>query len=108
MTITTPIGTRYRHRHPEVEAVRLSAETFGRLVRTLPAEWFYGAYNGEGGKPLQLLLRIYPGASDCVKVIEGGWVTRNIQGEWSAFSPEEFAERYEVVLFDADGVEVES
>lgn len=106
MTITTPIGTRYRCRHPEIEAVRLSAETFGRLVRALPAEWFYGAHNGDGTEAMQLLIRIYPGASDCAKALDGDWVTRNAHGEWDAYSHEEFAARYEVVLLDADRAEV--
>jgi len=103
------VGTRYRLRQSEVEAVRLSDATFGRLIRAIPLEWFYGAHNGDGSEPMQILIRIYPGASDCVKAVEGDWVTRDAHREWwSAYSPEEFAERYAVVLLDADGVEVES
>lgn len=96
--MTAPIGARYRRRCPGVEAVRLAAETFDRLVRAIPSDWFYGAHNGEGSEAMQLLMRIYPGASDWVKVIDGDWVTVDAHGEWSAFSPEEFAKRYEIIL----------
>ncbi len=104
--MSAPIGARYRCRHPEVEAVRLSGETFDRLVRAIPAEWFYGAHNGEGSEVMQILIRIYPGSPACATALEGDWITCDTLGEWNSYSPEEFAGRYEVVLLDAGGAEV--
>jgi hypothetical protein len=106
MMMSEAIGARYRLRHPEVEAVRLSAETFGRLVRAMPAEWFYGALNGDGAEPMQLLMRVSPGASNYVKAVEGDWVARNTHGEWSAYPPEEFARRFQLAS-DLEDVGVE-
>jgi len=85
---------RYMPRRPEVEATQFSNETFGPLVRSIPAEWFAGA---NGDEPLYLLIRLNPAVRETAKAAEGDWIVKDADGGYEVYSDEEFAKRFAAV-----------
>lgn len=105
--MTPTIGARYRSRHPEIEAVRLTAETFHELVATIPGPWLARAHEGDSIDPMHLRIRVRPFASLSQRAAVGDWIVRDEAGEWRAYHADEFAGRFQAVGVPGETEETE-
>jgi hypothetical protein len=82
---------RYRKRPVEIEAQQFTRETFRAGVRFVPLDQFSEAGEGDDGRVFMTIKTL----EGVMRVDEGDWIIRGVQGEFYPCKPDIFEKTYE-------------